>query len=360
MSQLRQVLPGFLVALFSLVFVIGGVSMALLDGQQRTAAVFPTPMPTPTQATPTPTVVPIIAPTFTPLPTLAIAAVDSTPTPVPSPTNTLIPTRTPTISGVQPTTCPIPGGWISHTVQAGETLNSLAAFYNTTVEQLVQGNCIANDGVNIPTIIAGIELFVPPTQFTATPSRTPTITRTALPCGPYAGWIRYTVQSGDTLFSLARAFQTTTSRLQYANCLGTSTFIQAGQRIYVPNRATITPTPTITLTPSQTPTPTRTPTSTLTFTPVPPSSTPIPPSPTPTMVPPSATPTNSPTAAPPTPTGTSTATPVPPTPTPTGTNTPVAASPTSAPSETPTPTPTQTNTPVPPTSTNTPTATSTP
>ncbi|MBI3158821.1 MAG: LysM peptidoglycan-binding domain-containing protein [Chloroflexi bacterium] len=101
---------------------------------------------------------------------------------------------------------------------------------------------------------------------TAAPTDTPRIEPSPTPsatdvnCGPPDGWVLYTVKSGETLFRLAEAFQTTVELLQRANCLGTSTVIIAGQSLFVPNVATITPSPT----PSATVTPTRTPTKTAT------------------------------------------------------------------------------------------------
>ena len=53
-------------------------------------------------------------------------------------------------------------------------------------------------------------------------------------CGPPSGWGLYSVQAGDTLFNLSLRSGTTVSALQRANCLDGSTGIQAGLRIYIP------------------------------------------------------------------------------------------------------------------------------
>ena len=37
--------------------------------------------------------------------------------------------------------------------------------------------------------------------------RSPTATKTPIPCGPYPGWVLYTIRPGDTLYSLAELFQ---------------------------------------------------------------------------------------------------------------------------------------------------------
>lgn len=108
---------------------------------------------------------------------------------------------------------------------------------------------------------------------TATPlaikTQTPTITETAVACGPPADWVLHTVASGETLDSLAKAFQVSVADLQYANCRGESTAVVVGESLFVPNVATITPTPTNTATPTT----------------VAPTNTPVPAAPTATIIP---------------------------------------------------------------------------
>ena len=109
---------------------------------------------------------------------------------------------------------------------------------------------------------------------TTTPSPEPT-------CGPPAGWVRYTVQSGDTVASLSQLLGIDGKDLRQANCLETNT-INIGQVIYVPSQPpphgwpTATPRPPATFAP--TPLPIR---FTVAPSPMPrPSSTPPPPTPT--------------------------------------------------------------------------------
>lgn len=92
----------------------------------------------------------------------------------------------------------------------------------------------------------------PTATVTATPSRTPTASATptrpaATPtpsCGPPANWIRVQVLPGETLFRLAVRYGTTVAQLQWANCLGRSTVVHAGQWLWVPPRMVVSPTPT--------------------------------------------------------------------------------------------------------------------
>jgi hypothetical protein len=85
---------------------------------------------------------------------------------------------------------------------------------------------------------------------------------TVIPCGPPAGWVRaHIVQPGDNLYRIALSYGVTYPQLQRANCMGSSTTIYAGQRLWVPNIPTRTPQPGVTNVPSfPTDTPTPTPT----------------------------------------------------------------------------------------------------
>ena len=108
----------------------------------------------------------------------------------------------------------------------------LAQRYKTTAENLNAANCLTS--AELP---AGLSLYVP---------SVPTVT--VIPCGPPAGWVRnYVVQRGDTLFSIALSYNITYPQLQRGNCMGSSTTIYAGQRLWVPNVPRIptrTPVPT--------------------------------------------------------------------------------------------------------------------
>jgi len=253
-------LNGLMIGVVSLVLIMGGFSLAMAEGGLASSAT----------ETPTTTASPTLTPTLT-----------TTPTASPSPTATHTPTATPT----PPANCLPPSGWVPVTVQPGETLESLALQYQTTVDALIQANCLTSSVPPPP----GTVLYVP-----ALP------TPTSIPCGAPPGWVIYIVQPSDTLYHIASLYRISVNQLMTANCL-TSTTIYVGQRLYVPNVPTSTPSSvTATPTPSGTSTPpTGTPTS-------PPTSTP-----TNTIVPlPSDTPTPTDTTAPP-PTSTPTETPIP-------------------------------------------------
>ncbi|HKJ28354.1 MAG TPA: LysM peptidoglycan-binding domain-containing protein [Anaerolineales bacterium] len=88
---------------------------------------------------------------------------------------------------------------------------------------------------------------------------TPTLFQSGSECGVPGGWIKYTVKSGDTLFSISIKFQTTVYEIKNANCLVSNTII-TGSTLWVPNNPTITPTKTKVPTSTPKPTATKTPT----------------------------------------------------------------------------------------------------
>jgi LysM repeat protein len=221
MNHLRQVLFGSLAALLSVGIVLGSFTLALTEGVER-VALLPSPVPTETE-------VPVINPTIdhmtlspnpviTPSITHTVSIQDfGTLTPTLTPTRTLMPSIT--ITTTPQIQCTAPGGWVTLLVQPGDTLKSLAEKYNSTEQALMDGNCLIVD-----TLIPGTLLFVP-----SMPPTAPIVQ-----CGAPSGWIRYTVQTGDTLFRLSRELGVSVAQLQNANCLGSSTLIRAGQALYVP------------------------------------------------------------------------------------------------------------------------------
>jgi LysM repeat protein len=217
---------GVIIAIFSVILVIGGIFISL-------AETLPPPA-TPTQIPPT-------FPQSFPTPTATIFAIlpSETQTALPSETASVLPTTSQT--SLPPTSCTPPSGWIRITITTGDTVYALAQRYKTSAESLSAANCLS--AVEVP---AGYALYVPPV---------PTVT--VIPCGPPAGWVKnYIVQPGDTLFRIALSYNITYPQLQRANCMGSSTTIYTGQRLWTPNIPTRTPVPGITIVPTNTPLPT--------------------------------------------------------------------------------------------------------
>jgi LysM repeat protein len=176
--------------------------------------------------------------------------------------------------------CPLPEGWMAYVVPVGDTTENIAKSYGITVEELAEKNCW--DTI-FSTVFAGTSLYVPASS--ETPSPTPPPSRTPVPTPTYCvhpyGWLPYTIRSGDTLFSIARAVGVSALELQRANCLSNPNLIHGGDILWVPQLPQFpTPKPSSTPAPTRTPAPTtpfRSPTPTHTPTPtqvVPPSNTP--------------------------------------------------------------------------------------
>lgn len=220
MQAWRQLGGGVIIAIFSVILVVGGIFLSLAENLPAGA---------------TPTLIPPTFPLSFPTPTATIVTV----LPGETMTETVLPSETasalPTAIAAQPTSCTPPSGWIRVTTSTGETVYSLAQRYKTSAESLSTANCLT--AVEVP---AGFALYVPPV---------PTVT--VIPCGPPAGWVRnYIVRPGDTLFRIALSYNITYPQLQRANCMGSSTIIYTGQRLWVPNIPTRTPVPGITIVPT--------------------------------------------------------------------------------------------------------------
>ncbi|HEX5839177.1 MAG TPA: LysM peptidoglycan-binding domain-containing protein [Anaerolineales bacterium] len=223
MQSLRQLGGGVIVALISVLLVIGGISLALAETLPSQAT--PTPIP-PTLSLEFPTATFTASPLILESPTPLI-----TTTPFVFATDTAFATNTLFVQA----SCNPPSAWQRILTTASDTIYSLAQRYKTTAENLGSANCLSS--FDVP---AGFALYVPPV---------PTVT--VIPCGPPAGYVkRHVVQPGDNLYRIALSYGITYPQLQRANCMGSSTTIYAGQRLWVPNIPTRTPVPGVTIIPT--------------------------------------------------------------------------------------------------------------
>lgn len=212
MQSLRQLGAGIIIAVVSVMLVVGGIMLALAESLPASS--------TPTQVPPT-------LPQSFPTPTITASPIQSE---TPTATQTATPLATDTVLNilVTPTVCIPPVGWIRIIAGTDDTIYSVAQRYKTTAENLSAANCLLS--AELP---AGYALYVPPV---------PTVT--VIACSPPIGWVRtHIVQPGDTLFRIALSYGITYPQLQRANCMGSSTIIYAGQRLWVPNVPTRTPIP---------------------------------------------------------------------------------------------------------------------
>lgn len=133
------------------------------------------------------------------------------PTPTSTAGPTLVPTGTPA-PGVTQTPQPVTPP-ITYTVQAGDTLYSLAQRYDTTVQAIMQANGMMSYEIRVGEVI-----WIPADG--------------AAPPGP----IVHIVQPGETLFSIAQQYGTTVWAIRMANNLP-GYRIWAYKALFIPTRA---------------------------------------------------------------------------------------------------------------------------
>ena len=112
-----------------------------------------------------------------------------------------------------PTSTTTPPTNKTYTVKSGDSLYSIAKAYNTTVSELKQLNNLPSTLLSIGQVLRLPTTTTPPTNKT------------------------YTVKSGDSLYSIAKAYNTTVSELKQLNNLP-STLLSIGQVLRLPTTTT--------------------------------------------------------------------------------------------------------------------------
>lgn len=103
-------------------------------------------------------------------------------------------------------------GGTTYTVKAGDTLYSIARKYNISVSSLAAANNITNYNL----IKVGQVLIIPKAP------------------APPTAVVKYTVKSGDTLYSIARKYNTTVAKIAAANKIPSPYIIYVGQVLVIP------------------------------------------------------------------------------------------------------------------------------
>ena len=234
-----QIWSGLILVAAVVLTVFGGVLLAMMDAEPEAPVVVvsptlevgsvsimtgtievvivalpsPTPQPTAVQTSapepatlPAPDAEPTVEPTAEPTAVLT-AVITATTEPQPSSTPELILER-----------CTPPEDWVPYTVSFGDTLFYLARQGGIDVDAVREANCLTSDE-----LYSGSVLYLP----SAPPQPAPG-------CGHPSDWPIYTVQPGDTLYSLATRSGLVVSEVVFANCM-TSTSIKAGMRLFLPS-----------------------------------------------------------------------------------------------------------------------------
>ena len=99
----------------------------------------------------------------------------------------------------------------NYTIKKGDKLYAIAKKYNTTVDQIKQLNNLTTNTLSIGQVIK-----IPTTEIIEIPTKT----------------ITYTVKPGDTLYSLAKEYNTTVNNIKEKNNL-TTNLLSVGQTLLI-------------------------------------------------------------------------------------------------------------------------------
>ena len=108
--------------------------------------------------------------------------------------------------------------FVTYTVQKGDTLYKIASQYNTTVDILKKINNLSSNILSI-----GQKIKLPSTEIINIPASLET----------------YTVKSGDTLYSIAKKFDTTVDKIKSQNSLNADA-LTVGQMLKIPYVISVT------------------------------------------------------------------------------------------------------------------------
>ncbi|HZQ08795.1 MAG TPA: LysM domain-containing protein, partial [Anaerolineae bacterium] len=144
-----------------------------------------------------------------------------------------------------------PSNASTYTVQAGDTLYSIALKFNTTIAALQQANNITNPNtlaVGQRLVISGTvaENVVTPSPTARGPTQTTPPQSTTSPTKTASNALAtdtYIVKAGDTLATIAVRFGVTVAELQRLNNLSNPNLIAVGQRLLIPAAAPAEPLP---------------------------------------------------------------------------------------------------------------------
>jgi LysM repeat protein len=136
----------------------------------------------------------------------------------------VIPVEVPAGELVDPTACQAsqPEGWVPYTVAVGDNLTFLASRGGTTIQKIVEVNCL-----NTETIIIGTRLYIPADAIKTD--------KPLLACGSSVpeGWELYEVQPGDSLSVIADRGGVSIEDVMGVNCLENETIL-IGAKLYAP------------------------------------------------------------------------------------------------------------------------------
>jgi LysM repeat protein len=151
----------------------------------------------------------------------ATAVATATATARPTAAYVSAPTATPLVSPTPTPTATLPPNQTRHTVEANETVSTIAKKYGATTDTILQANGLKANSI----LSVGQELIIPlPLANTSTPTVSPTPSPT-----PF----EYTVKTGDYLSEIAKRYKTTVEALMQANGIADATNLRAGTKLII-------------------------------------------------------------------------------------------------------------------------------
>ncbi len=113
-------------------------------------------------------------------------------------------------------------GFLTYTVVLGDTWWGIAGLYNTTPDIIAQMN-----NRSVDTLVAGEVIKVPAPTTVAVPEPV----AAAPAASPYP---LHTIQAGNTLYALARTYNTDVKLILQANCLTPESVLNVGMQLQIP------------------------------------------------------------------------------------------------------------------------------
>lgn len=209
MKQKTQISYWFLAAIIVLLFVLTACVRPVPDSEQPQVTEVPAVQPTSEQIPP---------------------EVPSTPTPLPEVTEPYPEPGEPTPENgmdttvVEPTAVPASSLPANHTVQNGETLNSISQQYGVSAEEIAAANNITTSSV----LTVGQVLVIPAPGSTQPPVVTDPVPPTS------GGEQTHVVQPGENLFRISLQYGKTVDEVAAYNGIANPHYIYPGQVIRIP------------------------------------------------------------------------------------------------------------------------------
>jgi LysM repeat protein len=129
---------------------------------------------------------------------------------------------------------------VTHVVQKGETIDTIAALYGVTWQEIADVNGIEKDSIlSIGQELTIVNVAKEPKNTTepiVTVSNTPEPSQTGEPVTPEVAKVTYIVRKGDYIESIAESYGISVQQLSEANDITIDTILTVGQELVIPDQ----------------------------------------------------------------------------------------------------------------------------